>query len=965
MEPSQSSCDFRRLRGKFKGQFAKSSVVNKIEKMQEARSKAKAQRLENMNTDSQEVSGSRLVDLDVLGNELWCKPCDIPLSLKNRTAERKSGLASIFTIRCQLCLRSHLVETQKKNEKDSTYEINSRLAFGMIDAGIGVTHVNTLLSALNTPTINHNTLKRYERIIGPAIEAVAKKSCIESIRSEKELTVRALNSEKNVHTAGPRSDSDSSEHASSNVSSVDNGNPPDLIMDLNSSCSESNLSQPGCDLDIHTSISEEPADRPYLTIPAALSYVSSGHEVDKGNLGRKRKMDRNLETNDSSDATPPKKCKIGAAFDAGWQKRSSGMAYNSKSGHGTAIGLHSGKILSYSVRTKDCRKCSLGHPKSDHDCRKNHTGSAKSMEAAMAVDLFTKNELFAQENVEIAVMVMDDDSSSTAAVNRVADGPIEKWSDFNHTYKKLTSALYKMNVSAKVREYLSKNFRIAVKKNKGNPSEVQASLKSVVPHAYGDHSLCGNWCRAKNSGQEYVYRHLPHGKCLNDGNRKRLTELFEGFASNSRKIAPCASTQGNESNNNVVASKNPKSRHYAGSESLFFRTAAAVCQTNIGCSYAIQVFQEAGFAPGKTTESFRHQKDETRKRKAERSRTIAFKKRRHELKKQRSSKDSAQCKTEGITYETGVSFHDVSELITNPDSTTISAKSISDLKTFKRVVIDIETTGLSVQDDQIFEIAASCDESSFDVYTLPSKPITKGASEATGFKMIRGELYYRDEKIETKSAKAAISDLIEYLKKFGCPVILIAHNGFRFDAPILLKLIVSVGLLKQFTDVVAGFVDSWAIFKLLLPERKKEKKGFSVSDLATEYLPEVDLASLHRASNDVAVLQKLIDEIGVSDDIILKNFRSIRQMFDEKEKKKISLENKGSLDDYKGTLSSYIINKMSRNGINKQILQTAFEKGGHDALRALLGQNINGKPLVTTNKDILGKLFSLFPVNKD
>ncbi|KAJ8671439.1 hypothetical protein QAD02_002698 [Eretmocerus hayati] len=868
MKPSQSSYDFRRLRGKFKGQFAKSSVVNKVEKMQEARRKAKAQRLENMNTDSQEVSGSRLMDLDVLGNELWCEPCDIPLSLKNRTAERKSGLASVFTIRCQLCIRSHLVETQKKNEKDSTYEINSRLAFGMIDAGIGVTHVNTLLSALNSPTINHNTLKRYERIIGPAIEAVAKKSCIESIRLEKELTVRALNSEKNVHSAGPRSDSDPSEHASSNVSSVDNGNPPDLIMDLNSSCSESSLSQPGCDLDIHTSISEEPADRTYLAVPAALSYVSGGHEVDKGNLGRKRKIDRNLETNDSSDATPPKKRKIGAAFDAGWQKRSSGMTYNSKSGHGTAIGLHSGKILSYSVRTKDCRKCSLGHPKSDHDCRKNHTGSAKSMEAAMAVDLFTKNELFDQENVEIAVMVMDDDSSSTAAVNRVADGPIEKWSDFNHTYNKLTSALYKMNVSAKVREYLSKNFRIAVKKNKGNPSEVQASLTSVVPHAYGDHSLCGNWCRAKNSGQEYVYHHLPHGKCLNDGNRKRLTELFEGFASNSRKIAPCASTQGNESNNNVVASKNPKSRHYAG----------------------------------RTTESFRHQKDETRKRKAERSRTIAFKKRRHELKKQRSSKDSAQCKTEGITYETGVSFHDVSELITNPDSTKISAKSNSDLKTFKRVVIDIETTGLSVQDDQIFEIAASCDESSFDVYTLPSKPISKGASEATGFKMIRGELYYRDEKIETKSAKAAISDLIEYLKKFGCPVILIAHNGFRFDPRILLKLIVSVGLLKQFTDVVAGFVDSWAIFKLLLPERKKEKKGFSVSDLATEYLPEVDLASLHRASNDVAVLQKLIDEIGVPDDIILKNFRS---------------------------------------------------------------QNINGKPLVTTNKDILGKLFPLFPVNKD
>ncbi|KAJ8684808.1 hypothetical protein QAD02_020601 [Eretmocerus hayati] len=514
-----------------------------------------------------------------------------------------------------------------------------------------------------------------------------------------------------------------------------------------------------------------------------------------------------------------------------------------------------------------------------------------------------------------------------------------------------------MGVSAKVREYFSKNFTVAVQLSKGDVLRVQAALKAVVPYAYGDHSIYGDWCKAKNSEHEYIHRNLPHGKCLSDGNSNRLAEIFDGFASNSEKIAPCGSTQMNESMNHVFASKNPKSRHYAGSQSLSFRAAAAVCQKNIGCKYAMQVFEEAGFASGIATERFRKRKDEIREKKAKNEKSISAKKRRYELKKQRSSNDSSQNRREGITYESGVSFHDVSDLMPNPSPKFAHLQAHPELKIFKRVVIDVETTGMSVNHDQIFEIA----NSSFVVYILPSKAISEGASEATGFRMSRGELYHKEEKIATKSAEAAVLDLIHYLKAFGCPVILIAHNGLRFDVPLIIKLLVSVGLLKDFTDIVAGFVDCWMIFKQLLPERKKTKKSFSVPALVTEYLPEVDIASLHRASNDVAVLQSLLDKIGVTDETILKNNKSIRRIFEERKEQVLNAKNKESLVDFKNHLSSHTINKMSKNGINKQVLQSAFGKGGHDALRALLGQNVNGKPLVTTNKNILEKVFLMFP----
>lgn len=61
----------------------------------------------------------------------------------------------------------------------------------MIDGGLGETETNGLLAALGLPTVSDKTLKKYERIVGPAIEKIAKNSCLEAIRVEKALTLDA------------------------------------------------------------------------------------------------------------------------------------------------------------------------------------------------------------------------------------------------------------------------------------------------------------------------------------------------------------------------------------------------------------------------------------------------------------------------------------------------------------------------------------------------------------------------------------------------------------------------------------------------------------------------------------------------------------------------------------------------------------------------------------------------------
>ena len=55
----------------------------------------------------------------------------------------------------------------------------------MLHAGIGVTHVNALLTSINLAAVGENTLKAREREVGPAIEAVARNSCLEGLQMEK------------------------------------------------------------------------------------------------------------------------------------------------------------------------------------------------------------------------------------------------------------------------------------------------------------------------------------------------------------------------------------------------------------------------------------------------------------------------------------------------------------------------------------------------------------------------------------------------------------------------------------------------------------------------------------------------------------------------------------------------------------------------------------------------------------
>ena len=131
----------------------------------------------------------------------------------------------------------------------------------------------------------------------------------------------------------------------------------------------------------------------------------------------------------------------------------------------------------------------------NHTCKRNHSGSSKSMEADMAVEAILKNEYLVKLNCRIKIVIGDDDSSAIAALRRLSPYSIIKWSDFNHVKKTFNTKLYEIKLNAKLREYFSKVFALAIKQNQGDEIKVKVALQNIIPHAFGDHKNCGSFCK--------------------------------------------------------------------------------------------------------------------------------------------------------------------------------------------------------------------------------------------------------------------------------------------------------------------------------------------------------------------------------------------------------------------------------------------------------------------------------------
>ncbi|OWF51678.1 hypothetical protein KP79_PYT06561 [Mizuhopecten yessoensis] len=75
--------------------------------------------------------GRRVVELEVLAEQLFCNRCNTPLHLKDIVGEMRNGLGSLLEVVCRICSGMKLVSTGKRNEKGG-FDINSKVALAHV-----------------------------------------------------------------------------------------------------------------------------------------------------------------------------------------------------------------------------------------------------------------------------------------------------------------------------------------------------------------------------------------------------------------------------------------------------------------------------------------------------------------------------------------------------------------------------------------------------------------------------------------------------------------------------------------------------------------------------------------------------------------------------------------------------------------------------------------------------------------
>ncbi|XP_053391808.1 uncharacterized protein LOC128554565 [Mercenaria mercenaria] len=550
----------------------------------------------------------------------------------------------------------------------------------------------------------------------------------------------------------------------------------------------------------------------------------------------------------------------------GWQKRGSDRSYDSKSGIGTMIGNRTGKICAYGVRSKTCRKCSYhlskGCTPPEHACSKNWDGSSKAIEPDVAVENVTDIE---SRGVKVGVMIMDDDCTTMAKIKH----PVTKWSDLNHTRNHLGNSLYNLQkkhkcLSPKVIQFLKKCFSYAVAQNKGNAKGLERSLQQIVPHIFGEHTDCENWCGYLNNPDTHKHKSLPYGRDLSgDELRKDLTAVFKVFIKNSSKIAPGGSTKDVESFNNMVVTKAPKRCHYSASKSLSNRLNCAVAQKNIGHSYITKVNKAIVVSPGYIASRYAKLKEMKHLRRLLFENSKEYKKQKLKKKLKNHSSNIQKVLREGTTYKPSIATTDVADITEIPPSQICPVhEHIQFSDNYNNVYCDIETTSLR-KDCDILQIAAVCGSVSFNQYILPTQTISQGASNLTGLSHIENVLFLNEKPIENVlHLKEALSVFLAWLSDIG-KYVLIGHNFRKFDFPRLIRAFDICDLLASLKTCVVGIIDNLPMYRNVYPQIEKHTQEFLLKHILNETY------NAHNAIADVESLRKLVFVSNISKDKLL------------------------------------------------------------------------------------------------
>ncbi|XP_062887440.1 protein PML-like isoform X1 [Mobula hypostoma] len=237
------------------------------------------------------------------------------------------------------------------------------------------------------------------------------------------------------------------------------------------------------------------------------------------------------------------------------------------------------------------------------------------------------------------------------------------------------------------------------------------------------------------------------------------------------------------------------------------------------------------------------------------------------------------------------------------------------------VFFDLETTGLENNCDMV-QLSAVSGEKIFDKYILPVKSISEGASAINGFQVMDGVLYRFGEPQSTSSLQETMEAFLQFLKALGTPL-LIGHNIWKFDAPILLRVLEELSMKDQFASCITGFLDTLWLAKSAVP--RSEVKSYMQTELVQVFLKKGYKA--HNAVEDAKSLQELYSVLKFTPEQKKSSQFSITQLECQVSLQPLLKEK---------LIFFQLADKLAMQGVSLEKLQSAHQQGGSEGLKSFL-----------------------------
>lgn len=236
------------------------------------------------------------------------------------------------------------------------------------------------------------------------------------------------------------------------------------------------------------------------------------------------------------------------------------------------------------------------------------------------------------------------------------------------------------------------------------------------------------------------------------------------------------------------------------------------------------------------------------------------------------------------------------------------------------VFFDLETTGLE-NDCDIVQLSAVSGEKIFNKYILPSKTISAGAFATNGFQVLDGVLYLRGEPQQASSLQDTVEAFLHFLQSLSSPLI-IGHNIWKFDAPILLRGLQELSMKDQFDSCITGFLDTLLLAKVVVP--RSEVNSYTQIELVKVFLKKGYNA--HNAVEDAKSLQELYSVLEFTPEQKKSSQFSISQLECQVSLRPLLKEK---------IIFSQLADKLAMQGVSFEKLQSTHQQDGEEGLKNL------------------------------